>query len=291
MNHRRFMMALVLAVLIHAVIIWFLNGWMGAKPLKREEILVPVELIQVQDEKIVQEAPEKPDLLAQVNRVTKDKPAETESLLLPKPMSNPVLGRSMAGGEEQDVALPEPSNREKAPLKAETHKDAVDFPDKKKKESPKTNGKAQRQEQALSKPLNLSPTLSELNRWDDELRMQDNSQGGREKTLDLNTSKVRYAVYFSRMKERIEQGWVYPQRAKIENLSGNLRLKFTIGRDGRLVDIKILRSSGEAVLDESALNAVKAAAPYAPFPEHWQLEKIHVTTTFEYIRRKILWGR
>ncbi|HAT50194.1 MAG: energy transducer TonB [Nitrospirae bacterium] len=291
MNHRRFILALVQAVIIHVVVLWFLDGWTVPKPLKREEILVPVELIQVQDEKVAPEAPEKPDLLAQVNRVAQDKPSKTESLSLPKPFSDPVLGRSMAGGQEQAMALPEPSSRQKAPLKGENQKDIVDFPDKKKKESPKTNGRAQRQEQALSKPLNLSPTLSELSRWDDELKVRDDSQGGREQTLDLNTSKVRYAVYFARLKERIEQGWVYPQRAKRQNLSGNLRIRFTIGRDGHLLDIKILRSSGETVLDESALNAVKAAAPYAPFPEHWKLEKIHVTTSFEYILRKGLFGR
>ncbi|MBF0347821.1 MAG: energy transducer TonB [Magnetococcales bacterium] len=291
MNHHRLMWALALALMIHVAVIGYFSGLKLSKPVEREKVILPVELIQVHEEKVVQEAPEKPDLLAQVNKVVKDKPSQSETAALPKPQSNPVLGRSMEGGEEHNSAVPEQSSRPKAPVKSENRKDVVEHPEKNKKDTPKTSGKAKRHEQALSRPLNLSPTLSELNRWDDELREQENSQGGREQTLDLNTSKVRYAVYFSHLKEQIEQGWVYPQQAKHLSLSGNLRLKFTIGRDGRLLDLKILRSSGESILDESAMRAVQAAAPFAPFPESWQLEKIHVTTTFEYIRRKLLWGK
>ncbi|MBF0174911.1 MAG: energy transducer TonB [Magnetococcales bacterium] len=279
MRHGRFMIALGYALVIHVCMVWFLSGRVTTKPPQREKIMVPVELIQIPEEKIPPKKPEKPDLLAQVDRVTEAKPALAKTEALPRPESEPLPGHSVTSGpEKQNKITAEPPVRAKAPIKA----------DKNKENKKKTTPSVQKDE-IISKPLSLSPTLSDINRWDDENNIKDQSHHGREQTLDLNTSKVQYAVYFSRLKERIEQGWIYPERAKNLNLSGNLRLKFTIDRDGNLLALNILRSSGESILDESALNAVKGAAPFAPFPQDWQLEKIHVTTTFEYIRRKILW--
>ncbi|HEY6131634.1 MAG TPA: energy transducer TonB, partial [Halioglobus sp.] len=39
-----------------------------------------------------------------------------------------------------------------------------------------------------------------------------------------------------------------------------------IRQDGSLEDIKVLSSSGFAVLDEAAIKIVRMAAPYSPFP-------------------------
>ncbi len=46
----------------------------------------------------------------------------------------------------------------------------------------------------------------------------------------------------------------------------DLRLLVVIRQDGSLEDIRVLSSSGYAVLDEAAIKIVRMAAPYAPFP-------------------------
>ena len=134
-------------------------------------------------------------------------------------------------------------------------------------------------------PLNFMPSMNNLTRWDRLRRNQISSSVQSEETVSLNTRKVRYVAYFSQLKKRLEQGWSYPSQAKKNKQSGNANLQFTIRRDGHLLYVKILRTSGTPVLDDSAVRAVHNAAPFAPFPGDWSLEKLHVRATFEYIRR------
>ena len=39
-----------------------------------------------------------------------------------------------------------------------------------------------------------------------------------------------------------------------------------IDKQGKLVDIQVLKSSGKKILDDAALRSVKNAAPFDPFP-------------------------
>ena len=137
--------------------------------------------------------------------------------------------------------------------------------------------------------LDLMPSMENLSLWDRQRRYQSRFGAQSEETVSLNTRKVRYASYFSRLKQRVEQGWVYPSQAKKDKLFGNVSMVFTIRRDGHLLRVEVLRSSGATILDESAVRAVKNAAPFPPFPEDWSLERLHIRATFEYIRRKLKW--
>ncbi|MBF0296596.1 MAG: energy transducer TonB, partial [Magnetococcales bacterium] len=134
--------------------------------------------------------------------------------------------------------------------------------------------------------LSLNPSLGEMARWDRERQQREQQEvfKRQEETVNLNTRQVRYAAYFSRLKERIQMGWIYPEEAKKAKLDGALTMSFTILRNGSVTDFKILKSSGAEMLDEAAMRAVRNVHPFVPFPEDWDLEKLHVKTTFEYIR-------
>lgn len=58
----------------------------------------------------------------------------------------------------------------------------------------------------------------------------------------------------------------YPSEAVEQKLYGKLSLYVSIAPDGSLVETRVLESSGHEVLDEAAVNIVKLAAPFAPFP-------------------------
>ncbi|HIJ85203.1 MAG TPA: hypothetical protein HPQ00_13505, partial [Magnetococcales bacterium] len=248
----RFIIALVQSMILHVWMLGllFLGLRMETKLPKQDIMIAPVQLIQLKEEKMPLKPPEKPDLLAQVNRITENKPnkPELENPLkvspVPEPPSNSKPPPSVP--EPLSIPLPENSRQQKIDSKIEIKKHVADVSEKQKKALQKNIVKNPDQEPLISQPLNLSPTLSEIDHWDQEKNIKDNMQGEKEQTLDLNTSKVRYAVYFSRMKERIEQGWIYPEKAKHLNLSGNVRIKFTIARDGGLLGINILRSFGES---------------------------------------------
>lgn len=58
----------------------------------------------------------------------------------------------------------------------------------------------------------------------------------------------------------------YPSEAVEQRLYGKLSLYVSIAPDGSLVETRVLKSSGHEVLDKAAVEIVKLAAPFAPFP-------------------------
>jgi protein TonB len=76
------------------------------------------------------------------------------------------------------------------------------------------------------------------------------------------------ALYLDNWRKRIEGigNLNYPADASSAGIYGTLRLMVSLKPDGTVQDIRILRSSGERVLDEAAVNIVQLAAPFEPFP-------------------------
>ncbi|MBF0110974.1 MAG: energy transducer TonB [Magnetococcales bacterium] len=280
------MASLLGSLLLHALVFWRLNGPVTIETPQEEIKFLPVELIQWPMERSVPKPPEKPDFLAQVNHETEKKQTvpQPPDLNLSESRSNPDNTNETIGDRKD---LPPQQKIEEIHKKETIEKKTVEKKTIEKKTIEKKARK--RAENVPARPLLLDPTLSDINQWEEEKNNKKLNEPLREQTLDLNTTQVEYAVYFARLKEQIEQGWIYPEQAKSERLAGSLRLKFTIDHAGHLVSLKILRSSGVTILDESALKAIRATAPFAPLPREWQLERVHVTTTFEYIRRNRTW--
>lgn len=76
------------------------------------------------------------------------------------------------------------------------------------------------------------------------------------------------AAYLHSFLQRLEAvgNKYYPEASVRYGLYGSLRLLVAVRRDGSLEDIRVLESSGYAVLDEAAIKTVRMAAPFAPFP-------------------------
>jgi protein TonB len=56
----------------------------------------------------------------------------------------------------------------------------------------------------------------------------------------------------------------YPKAAR--NVAGKVVVRFTLDRDGRLIDSVVTKSSGNHVLDEAALETLRRASPFPQFP-------------------------
>jgi periplasmic protein TonB len=69
-----------------------------------------------------------------------------------------------------------------------------------------------------------------------------------------------------RIQKDIGKHLVYPRRARRKGWTGRVLLWFRIQSDGRLANTAIKDSSGYASLDESALQALQRAAPFAERP-------------------------
>jgi protein TonB len=103
------------------------------------------------------------------------------------------------------------------------------------------------------------------------------------KGLTFDTSEFRHRGYMRMLKERIESIWQYPREAARQGLSGELYMKFSIKKDGRLGEIELLRTSGFKDLDEAAIKAVKKAEPFWPLPEDWGRDTLEIRGHFIYI--------
>jgi len=100
--------------------------------------------------------------------------------------------------------------------------------------------------------------------------------------ISLDTKDKRYLTYTTLIKEKILRNWQYPAEAKENLMEGKVQLLFSIAKNGQLLDIKILNSSGYPILDQEGLRAIQATAPFTPFPDQISVSKLHVTATLDY---------
>lgn len=75
----------------------------------------------------------------------------------------------------------------------------------------------------------------------------------------------------------------YPEEARRKTLFGELRLAVSIGRDGGVEGIEILKSSGQRVLDQAAIRTVRLAAPFAPLPPALGVDRVEVIRTWRFV--------
>ena len=100
--------------------------------------------------------------------------------------------------------------------------------------------------------------------------------------ISLDTTEAKYVSYFKRIKYQIQRVWTYPPKAAQQGINRKLRLRFQISRDGNLMGVQQVDSSGSEILDMAAIKAVKEAAPYYPFPITISKSKLSILATFVY---------
>ncbi|WOJ89980.1 energy transducer TonB [Methylocapsa polymorpha] len=90
-------------------------------------------------------------------------------------------------------------------------------------------------------------------------------------------------AYAKLLTKKVQSELVYPEAGRQAGLQGAAVVSFTILPDGALSpgSLRIVSSSGEAKLDESALKTIRACAPFDP-PPH----KITLKITIKYGRRR-----
>jgi TonB family protein len=87
-----------------------------------------------------------------------------------------------------------------------------------------------------------------------------------------------YAYYVQQMLTRIHQRW---QRTAVRG-TAVVVVRFTIARDGRVLDAAVETSSGVSILDRSSLRAVMLADPMPPLPNSYPRDQVGVHLRFTY---------
>ncbi|MCX7914483.1 MAG: TonB family protein [Thermodesulfovibrionales bacterium] len=107
-------------------------------------------------------------------------------------------------------------------------------------------------------------------------------EDNQESSITFSTKEFRYQSYMERLKEKIERIWKYPGEAAERGIYGDLYIRFTILKNGRLGAVELLRTSGYKILDDAALKALRDAEPYWPLPDEWDREGLTITGHFIY---------
>lgn len=94
----------------------------------------------------------------------------------------------------------------------------------------------------------------------------------------INADNVDFEPYMKKLQKCIKNNWNPPQG----NKSKSVILLFSIAKDGSLLDVKVHSSSGSIRVDNAAIQAVKATAPFDPLPSEFNGNSVDIQFTFDY---------
>ncbi|MDQ6979055.1 MAG: TonB C-terminal domain-containing protein [Mariprofundaceae bacterium] len=141
----------------------------------------------------------------------------------------------------------------------------------------------------LANLLPSSMALSELSRdFERERRMK--QMLSREADIPINTKEAKYAPYAHGLIHALEEQW-RPGKANYNTYQQQERqvvMRLTIEYNGELGNLEMLRGSPIPSLNESAVEAIYAAAPFKPLPRSWGLDRASFYLTFEVVDDKIV---
>lgn len=100
--------------------------------------------------------------------------------------------------------------------------------------------------------------------------------------VSIDTKEFKYSPYFDSIKRKINSVWRYPEDAMTQGISGSVILRFSISKDGTLMDMKLLKPTNHRILDDEAVRAVKTAAPFDKFPPSIDKNQLNIVATFSY---------
>ncbi len=116
----------------------------------------------------------------------------------------------------------------------------------------------------------------------------------RELVTSVDTRESKIAPYLDRWKRKIEIIGIeyFPEHGLIDGMTGSPTLEVIISASGQLQEVIVRQTSGSRALDRAALEILRRAAPFDPFPEavrvdydtlrfayKWQFSHTSVQTT------------
>ncbi len=104
---------------------------------------------------------------------------------------------------------------------------------------------------------------------EDNANLLIHDQNLRQLVTSVDTRESNIAGYLQRWKTKIETIGVkyFPEREAMQGITGSPTLEVTIRASGQLAEVIVRHSSGSKIVDQAALNILRHAAPFDPFPE------------------------
>ena len=113
-----------------------------------------------------------------------------------------------------------------------------------------------------------------------EEREQREAQEG--KSISLETPDPAYRPYFSALTRAIDSSWGDPALGANDPSEGTVMVEFTLGADGELLEVSVVRSSEVRGMDLAAVKAVKGATPFEKIPPEIATRELTIRALFVY---------
>jgi len=113
----------------------------------------------------------------------------------------------------------------------------------------------------INRSYQLSGLIANLDNQDDN-----RARKGRKRAVSASIHRASDALYLDTWRRKIEKigNLNYPEKARTEQIYGNLTLRVSLNKDGTINELRITESSGKKLLDDAALRIVRLAAPFPP---------------------------
>lgn len=137
------------------------------------------------------------------------------------------------------------------------------------KEPPKVEEKPAEQVMQPTPPQQAEVTLPEIEQKVEQPKPEVTPPAPETRALPKNEHVAQFSQAASNTYNALVLGHLqrfkrYPKAAG--NVSGKVEVRFTLDRDGRLLDSVVTKSSGNRVLDQAALETLRRASPFPQFP-------------------------
>lgn len=249
-------LTLFLALTLHAMVV--LGVGFTPSEQSKQDALPSLDIILANSQSF--ESVENPDYLAQVDQAGGGNADDKARPSAPVSSPTPLDQKGLAERERRE------QRRQQLAVNKLYFLSQIDS------DSQVNKSKQQREKQQNSKTLSdLEQIRSKISRLQAEIRQMTVDFAKRPKTITLtaSTRKAIEASYLASWVQKIEQtgNLNYPQEARLNNLSGRLRMSVWLNAAGEVIDVEITASSGKSVLDEAAKRILRIAQPFPPFPE------------------------
>lgn len=252
-----------LAALFHGILI--LGITFSARTAGPEDLTSSMEVVLVTSEYEDRQPSASAVLLAQQNLAGAGNAAPDEAVHTAPGLTLPAntLGRAQDGGDATvRPGQPSPTrNPEPVLLTRDSTSVAQD------------EGQPDRAPEARQSMLpSTSNAIEIVGRFDTMTAIPDARP--RELLISANTRESRIATYLSTWKNKVEQVGTlnFPFAASQTAGAKYPVLEVAISADGRLRDVVVRSSSGQRDLDQAAMQILRLAAPFEPFPEGLRAE-------------------
>ena len=100
------------------------------------------------------------------------------------------------------------------------------------------------------------------------------------RSTKISAGKVVADYYLTMLQGKITRNWKQPSARFTGGDSPTARVSFTVLSSGSITNLRLTRSSDWSTIDQSAVQAVRASAPFAELPSTYLGDRLDVTIDF-----------